>query len=54
MNESKHSSRQWNAQGKKSRRPLLKFNSHAVGMAVAQPLGFEIDFVRNSTSGSAA
>ena len=29
-------------------------NSHAVGMAVARPLGFEIDFVRNPISGSAA
>ena len=29
-------------------------NAHAVGMAVAQPLGFEIDFVRNPFSGSAA
>ena len=28
-------------------------NSHAVGMAIAQPLGFEIDFVRNLFSGSA-
>ena len=39
---------------KKSGCPLLKSNFHAVGMAVAQPLGFEIDFVRNSISGSAA
>ena len=31
-----------------------EFNSHAVGMAVAQPLGLEIDFVRNPDSGSAA
>ena len=30
------------------------FNSHAVGMAVAQPLGFKIDFGRNPISGSAA
>ena len=30
------------------------FNSHAVDMAVAQSLGFEIDFVRNPISGSAA
>ena len=30
------------------------FNSHAVGMAVAQPLDFEIDFARNPISGSAA
>ena len=29
-------------------------NSHAVGMAVARPLGFEINFVRNPISGSAA
>ena len=29
-------------------------NSHAVGMAVTQSLGFEIDFVRNPISGSAA
>ena len=29
-------------------------NSHAVGMAVARPLGFEIDFVRNPISGSPA
>ena len=29
------------------------FNSHAVGMAVARPLGFEIDFVRNPFSESA-
>ena len=28
-------------------------NSHAVGMAVARPYGFEIDFVRNPISGSA-
>ena len=32
----------------------LKFNSHAVGMAVARPLGFEIDFVTNPISESAA
>ena len=31
---------------------LLK--SHAVGMAVARPMSFEIDFVRNSISRSAA
>ena len=30
------------------------FNSHAVGMAVAQPLDFEIDFTRNPISGLAA
>ena len=30
------------------------FNSHAVGMAVARPFGFEIDFVRNPISESAA
>ena len=29
-------------------------NSHAGGMAVARPYGFEIDFVRNPISGSAA
>ena len=27
-------------------------NSHAVGMTVARPYGFEIDFVRKSISGS--
>ena len=32
---------------------LTSFNSHAVGMAVARPLGFEIDFVGNPISGSA-
>ena len=31
-----------------------QINSRAVGMAVAQPLGFEIDFARNPFSGSAA
>ena len=31
-----------------------QFNSHAVGMAVAQPLDFEIDFARNPISGFAA
>ena len=31
----------------------LTFNSHAVGVAIAQPLGFEIDFVRNPILGSA-
>ena len=30
------------------------FNSHAIGMAVARPYGFVIDFVRNSISGSTA
>ena len=30
------------------------FNSHAGGMAVARPNGFEIDFVRNPISGSAS
>ena len=30
------------------------FNSQAGGMAVARPYGFEIDFVRNLISGSAA
>ena len=29
-------------------------NPHAVGMTVAQPLDFEIDFARNPFSGSAA
>ena len=29
-------------------------NSHAVGMAVAHPYGFEIDLVRKPISGSAA
>ena len=29
-------------------------NTHVVGMAVARPLGFVIDFVRNPFSGSAA
>ena len=29
-------------------------NSHAAGMNVAQPLGFEIDFARYPISGSAA
>ena len=29
-------------------------NSHAGGMAFARPYGFEIDFVRNPISGSAA
>ena len=32
----------------------LYFNSHAFGMAFALPLGFEIVFVRNPISGSAA
>ena len=31
-----------------------KLNSHAVGLAVVQPLDFEIDFARNPISGSAA
>ena len=30
------------------------FDSHAIGMAVVQPLDFEIDFERNPISGSAA
>ena len=34
--------------------PVRYLNSHAVGMAVARPLGFEIVFVRNPISGSAA
>ena len=33
---------------------FMKFNSQAGGMAVARPYGFEIDFVRNPISGSAA
>ena len=33
---------------------LNNFNSHAGGMAVARPYGFEIDFVRNPISLSAA
>ena len=33
---------------------IKRFNSHAGGMAVARPFGFEIDFVRNPISGSAA
>ena len=32
----------------------LYFNPHAGGRADAQPYDFEIDFVRNSISGSAA
>ena len=31
-----------------------RFNSDAGGMAIARPYGFEIDFVRNPFSGSAA
>ena len=31
----------------------MDFNSHAVGMAVARPYGFEIDFVINPISGPA-
>ena len=31
-----------------------RLNSHADGLAVVQPLGFEIDFVRNPISGAAA
>ena len=30
------------------------FNSHAVGMAIGQPLDFQIDFARNPFSGTAA
>ena len=33
---------------------MTDINSHAGGMAVARPYGFEIDFVRNPISGSAA
>ena len=32
----------------------IDFNSHTVGIADAQPFDFEIDFARNSFSGSAA
>ena len=32
----------------------IHLKSHAVGMAVARPYGFEIDFVRNPISESAA
>ena len=39
---------------KVSKSANYSFNSHAVGMAVAQPLDFEIDFARNPISGSAA
>ena len=39
----------------KGRKPIeINFNSHAVGMAVAQPFDFEIDFASNYISGSAA
>ena len=37
-----------------ARNKFLIINSHAVGMAVTRPLGFEIDFVRNPISESAA
>ena len=37
-----------------SRKGILNFNSHADGTAVARPYGFEINFVRNPISGSAA
>ena len=33
---------------------ITRLNSHADGLAVVQPLGFEIDFVRNPISGAAA
>ena len=33
---------------------MFSFNSHAIGMAVARPYGFEVDFVRRPISGSAA
>ena len=44
---------------KKSRVPKITeisriINSHAVSMAVEQPLDFEIDFSRNPIPGSAA
>ena len=29
---------------------IVKFNSHAGGMAVERPYGFEIDFIRNPIS----
>ena len=32
---------------------ITEFNSHAGGITVARPYGFEIDFVGNSISGSA-
>ena len=32
----------------------INFNSHAIGIADAQPFDFEIDFARKSISGSAA
>ena len=35
-------------------RSIIDNISHAVGMAIARSLGFEIDFVRNPISGSAA
>ena len=48
---------QWTGQFKKLLQINMKrviFDSHACGMAVAPPYGFEIDFVRNPISGSAA
>ena len=39
---------------KNSGRVKIDVNSHAVGMPVAQPLDFKIDFARNPISGSAA
>ena len=33
---------------------IMIFNSHDGGMAFARPYGFEIDFVRDPISGSAA
>ena len=38
----------------KKRHYYFDFNSKAVGMTVGRPYGFEIDFVRNLVSGSAA
>ena len=32
----------------------INFDTHAVGMAVVRSYGFELDFVRNPISGSAA
>ena len=34
--------------------PYIIINSTGIGMAVARPYGFEIDFMRNSSSESAA
>ena len=37
-----------------TKKSKILINSHAGGMAVARPYGFEIDFVGNSITGSAA